>query len=219
MKNLLKYLSLLISCSLLFCGYRDPAGTQSNTSEKIFDLKVIQNGVELPIVDHKVQIKKSSFQFKFIFSKPGGVGLIASARDRIYKKVSEGTPITRLDCFENDRGAAEGLHNDGHSMIVQEEGFNYWYYDSDSDNRFDIITKMPGRLECTRTTDSLAIFPKSSGMKRDYKLPSGEDIITVPMSKVVENKLYLVFMCWDTNWDTGVNIEQQRDWLEIDLVD
>lgn len=216
MKNLLLLISLLIGCSFVFYGYKSPS-TSTGDAAKIFDIKVIQKGVELPIHDHKVQMKKGSFQFQFVLSNPDGVGVIASARDKIYKKVSGGTPITRLDYFENDKGAAEGLHNDERDMIVQEEGFNFWYYTSDSDNRFDMVNKLPGKLECTRTVDSLAIFPKTSGMKKDYSLPKGEDMITVPVSKLAENKLYLVFMCWDTNWDTGVNIEKQRDWLEIDF--
>ena len=124
----------------------------------IFNLRVEQKKKNVDIVDHQVTVKKKFFDLVFEFNQPGGVAVVASFDSTIFKQAAMGLPAKQIAGFEgigNGGGMAEPLFNPNQEILVNNNAFNYWYYEHRTDNRFNKTNRKNNLITCYRSVGKL----------------------------------------------------------------
>lgn len=172
--------------------------TKFQDNEQVFSFYVTQNGVRQAINDNAVTLNKGAFDIVIKLSKPMGILVNASFDNKTYSEAVKGTPLDKLEGFKNT-GMAEGLLNADKEILVADKSPNYWFYDTDEDNRFNGIEKTNDGIICKRTIENLFLKDKQK---------------TIKIGKV-KKPLYLVLVSSKPGENFTDRIEVQRHYLAI----
>lgn len=164
-----------------------------------FKVAVEQNGTVVPIEDGVIRLKKAPFNFTFTLTRPTPIQVAASLDPGRFDLARQGAPMHEF--MKSGTGAAEGLFNEHKLLFVGKNHTNYWYYDSDEDNRFDLVKHTEGSISCRRTIESL--FLTDEGKR------------VVPIADFDARRLYLVFVNIDPS---NGYVEIQRECIIIEFI-
>ncbi|MFA9213564.1 MAG: hypothetical protein ACEQSR_06920 [Candidatus Methylacidiphilales bacterium] len=172
--------------------------TKSPDNEKVFSFYIEQNSLKQAVNNDGLLLNKGAFDIVVKFSEPMGILVNASFNKKTYTESLKGTHIDKLEGFKNT-GIAEGLLNADKEIFVSDKSPNYWYYDSDEDNRFNGIEKTIDGIVCKRSIENLFLLDKKN---------------TIKISKV-KKPLYLVLISYKRGENFMDRIEIQRHCLAI----
>ena len=125
-----------------------------------------------------------------------------SAPDR-YNLALSGAPLE--DFIKPATGMAEGFFNKDKDIGLSSVGTNYWYYESESDHRFNKVTQVDGKFRCERQIENLFFveYPDKKNVK-------------VKESSI--KAIYLVFVSAEYQRETYDYKEFQRENLVIEFI-
>ncbi|MFM6935256.1 MAG: hypothetical protein ACKOXP_07410 [Flavobacteriales bacterium] len=145
-----------------------------------------QDGVEVPMNDEKVILKKKAFQIEVELLKVDGVFGSCSLNDSLFRiPLDQSLPESDLIQWKI---AVEPEYNQDQDMIVSSDGYFYWFYNPKVDtwHRFDKNPKVEkGRVIGTK---SIAHFFLSENNNQTTK--------SINVSEM-KQPLYLIFFLMD----------------------
>ncbi|MBW3519143.1 hypothetical protein [Flavobacterium sp. NKUCC04_CG] len=165
--------------------------------ENKFKFKIFQNGKEVVVKNHAIELEPTTFQLKFLFDNPMGILVHASFKDQTYKDIVAGKPLSQIPTMET--GMAEELYNPSESIIIEESAPSYWFFDNTEEHRFDDCILKEDIWECTRTVDNFNYVFK-------------DKLVNVSKAKV---PLYLILVSSDFDEQTDKQTEYQREYIVI----
>jgi hypothetical protein len=195
-KIITRLLLLSITTIIISSGTLKP----TTKGKPTFFVKVRQGGKEIPIINHEITLKKKTFDLIFELTKPMGILLNASFEPQSYNQAKSGVPIDKIRGFE-ETGMAEGRRNEDLDIIIANPAPSYWYYDDDTENRFNEVSKSGNKIICTRT------------IKKYFDRDKETDPKEFPITEI-NNTLYLVFLDFKSNKDYTKK-EIYREYLKI----
>lgn len=150
---------------LLFCLHFPLIGLGQ---EKNVTIRIVQDDTVLTAtgLQNSVTLEKRSFKIQVLLQNTKGVYLFASLKDSLYN-LPDQTPVPG---FANlpDMIMAEEVHNGEKEIIVNDQGWSYWFYDPALTwHRFNkkIIFLDSGRLVGTKTIKQLFLLPSRETKK------------------------------------------------------
>jgi hypothetical protein len=165
-----------------------------------FEINIIQDGTIVnPGFTGDVVLNKSPFKISVKLTKLEGVYLYAAFKDSIYK-IGNTDSIPGFDMLPY-MVMTENSFNPNEEMIISDEGWAYWYYNSnDESHRFDKdIYKEGDIITGTKT------------IRQFYEYASGKEI---PV-KNVTSPLYLFFFSAAQDKNNNLTKELKRYKLKI----
>lgn len=167
--------------------------------KEYYKIKVIQDTVQVPGSNEVVFLQKKPFSIQVELQNLEGVYLFAAFKDSIYK-LNERESIPD---FKNlpSMSMAEEQFNPDQEIIIDDEGWAYWFYDAKLDwHRFDKEVLVSGKqVIATKTI-------------KQFYLSSTEKVM--PVAEVRET-LYLFFVSAKENKKQELTGELQRYKIKI----
>lgn len=196
-KRLILPVSLAMLLALVFGA--------SAEKEASFAVHVEQNDSVVSAQDGIIKLKKAPFRFEFTVSHITLARRIcfyvaASSESDRYLGAIQGAPINAF--MISGTGGAEGYFNEKRILFVGKTITNVWYYDSDHDNRFDIIKRTEEFILFGRSIENIL-------MADQYRI--------IPVSDYPNQRLYLVFVDAGYGRSTGYT-EFQRECMIIEFL-
>ena len=133
----------------------------ASAGQTVFTLRVEQKKKNVQIVEHEVTLKKKFFDLVFELNQPGGIAVLASLDSTIFKQAASGMPAKDILGFEHlggGGGMAEAPLNPAQELMIGKGGFNYWYYDNRTDNRFNRTVRKTDLITCYRTVGKVQLL-------------------------------------------------------------
>ncbi len=187
-----------IGCFLFYA----PVGEASTLAEIQADFSVgfQQDGVNVPISDHQVILKKKSFTIVVYFKNQDSVLVNASFAADSFEQAKIGKPFAEIEGFK-DLGMAEEAFNPKALLMMSAQAPHFWYYDHQANHRFNDVMRTKDIFSCHRIIAQI--------MYRD----TTREMISI--KDLTENALYLVFM--KTEWTPNFReqIEKQREYIKV----
>jgi hypothetical protein len=165
--------------------------------KRFFSLRILQDGVEIPVKKDAINLSKKPFVIELELYGPMGI-LVSASFDETSYKLAKDKKYGVIPGF-HETGMAEDVFNKSKEIMISDQAPNYWFYDSESFNRFDSVQKKEDHLVCTRTVEQLNRV--------------GQNLI-IPLDKVPGN-LYLVFLLKQRGKSEEADKELQRERLMI----
>lgn len=192
---------LLITAFVLILIRIPCAMAQANGT--FFSVAVEQDGKAFPIKDHEVTLKKKPFTLIFTFPRIDDINVMVNVSEKpgSYDAAKSGKPIKEIKGFEEFFGMAEDYFNRSRTLMLSETAYHYWYYDKDSDHRFNEVYPSDGKWICRRIAANLM----DRDTNRSYK----------DMQDFPDDALFFVFVKGKYTEDYSQIIEKQRDYLKI----
>ena len=191
----------IINLSLIFMVLTGvlnyPKATNPNT-EKTFKVTIEQNGTQQEIKNNSVVLNRRTFDIVIEFSEPMALLVNASFNKKTFNQASKNIHLDKLPGFQ-ETGMAEGYFNTEKQLFLAYKAPNYWYYDSDDDNRFNIVDKTDHGIICKRTIENLYDIDTKTSIK----------------TKEIDKPLYLVFISYKRGENITDRIEVQRQYFKV----
>lgn len=184
----IKNILLLLLTNLIFSSIQ--------AQEKEFTVKIFQNGKSITIKKNTVKLQKKPFDIVFEMSEPMGILVNGSFDSTTFKNAKKGKPKSELLGFSNT-GMAEGLLNKEKEIFISNDAPNYWHYKNKKNNRFNAISKIDGKIICTRTIEKI------------WEVENEKEILI----ENIKDKLYLVFIIY--KMENYEEVEIQRHYIRI----
>lgn len=199
----MKHCAVFMTCLILITTSVVPVVAQTThlpEIDKHFAVAFEQNGQLVPINDHQVTLEKKTFSIVLYFKEPGSVLVNAALHPDSFEQARDGVPFERIQGFA-DLGMAEEPFNPKTLLMLSKNAPHYWYYEHDTNHRFNDVRLKDGILICRRIT--------GQAMYRDGNRNM------VPIRDMRENAMYFVFM--RTMWkpDFSQQFEQQREYVKV----
>lgn len=167
-----------------------------------YRIHFIQNGMEIPLVDDRIILEKSTFQIQVELLKVDGVYGSCSFNDSLFKiPLNQSLPETNLIQWKI---AVEPENNADKDILVSPESYFYWFYNPKVDtwHRFDpnpIVAK--GRIIGTKTVTQLFLSEQDNTKTQDLSLAA------------VQKPLYFIFFLMDKKSENTFNRQRiQVNW-------
>jgi hypothetical protein len=159
-----------------------------------------QDGQLIPIKNHQVFLKKKTFTLVVSFKQPDSVLINASFEPQSFEQARTGSSLENIQGF-SDLGMAEEAFNPKSLLMLSSKAPHYWYYQDETNHRFNDIAQQNGMWICRRIIGQVMYRDTTREMRR--------------ISDIPENELYLVFM--KTVWaqDFSQQFEKQREYVKI----
>lgn len=145
---------------LQFLVPTNPGPAASNVGT-VFTLRVEQKKKNVQIVEHEVTLKKKYFDLVFEFNQPGAVAVVASLDSTIFMQAAKGLPAKEIAGFEGlgaGGAMAEASLNPDQELWIAKGAFQYWYYESRKDNRFNKSVRTTNLITCHRTVGKIQLI-------------------------------------------------------------
>ena len=194
-RNILFLILFLVSIIHISAHYKRKTKSEN---EKNFSVTITQNGQEQVNSNNIVTINKDTFDIVFKFSEPMGILVNASFDKKTFKLASKNKHLDLLHGFQST-GMSEGLFNTDREIFISENAPNYWYYETDEENRFNRSEKNNNEIICKRTIEN--IFEPDLGTK-------------IKVTEV-NSPLFLVFISYKRGEKITDRIEVQRQCIMI----
>jgi hypothetical protein len=140
------FLGVLVCCGV---GIQ---GTTSRVTGHHFKAYIIQNGIQLPIEQHVVKLKRAPFQIVVDMPDKEGVFISASFNSGTYKQALKNVSSSKLNSF-SEVAIYELWKNPNNELFVEGTHPQFWFIDSPSKSRFNSYEKVNGRYICNRSVD------------------------------------------------------------------
>jgi hypothetical protein len=169
-------------------------------SAQNYRIHFIQHGVEVPVLNERVTLVKSTFQIQVELLKVDGIYGACSFSDSLFQiPLEQRLPESNLIQWKI---AVEPENNVDKDIIVSKESFFYWFYNPKVDtwHRFDpnpIVEK--GRIIGTKTIERLFV---SENLNTENK--------SILISEM-QQPLYFIFFLMDKNNEQDL----QRTRIEV----
>jgi hypothetical protein len=167
-----------------------------------YRIHFIQDGKEVPVLNEKVLLSKSTFQIQVELLKVDGVFGSCSFSDSLFQiPLIQSLPEQDLIQWKI---AVEPENNVDQDIIVSKESYFYWFYNPKVDtwHRFDPDLKVEkGRVNATKTVSNLFI---SEDFNSNTK--------TVSLSKI-NQPLYLLFFLMEDEKESK-RMRVQIEWIK-----
>ena len=171
---------------------------ENNQSEKKFHVSISQNGKTISDKNGVVKLKDTTFNIVLNFSEPMGILVNASYDKKTFKSAKKNKPLNELVVF-TQTGMAERLSNSEREIFIHDQAPSYWYYESDSESRFNETSLTDQGIQCVRTIDNVYEVPTKSTLKVSE----------------VKKDLYLVFISYKRGDKISERLEVQRQYLKL----
>lgn len=191
MNLLLVYVAIVLGAS----GF--PAKLTSDT-DKTYTITIEQNSEQKIIINNTVELKPGPFDIVLELSEPMGLIINASFSKKTFKLALKNKHLDKLPGFQ-ETGMSEGFFNEDKEIFISDNAPNYWYYDTENENRFNSFEKVGKSIICKRTIENL------------YEPRTSTSIKTIDNTKPI----YLVFMSYKRGNKVTDRIEVQREYLKI----
>lgn len=165
-----------------------------------FNVTFFQNDEEVESSQGEVFLKKVPFTIRLELPENCGIFVNASKDSKTYFEALEGLNLDKLNGFKGE-GFSEEFFNSKELLFLSNNSPNYWYYNSDEDNRFNSVKKENEKFICIRKVSNLSY---SDLEEKEVKIRN-----------YTENKLFLVFIQFEWNSDYTKRIEKKRLSYEI----
>ena len=177
------------------------AATELPVVTESFVIGFEQSGRFIPVKDHQVTLEKKSFTVVVFFRQPDDILVNASLTTESFDAAKAGAALKAIPGFTN-LGMAEESFNPRTLLILSNDSPHYWYYKDENDHRFNDIIPKDGQLICRRLITQVM----ASGQKQP-----------IIVKELPGDALYFVFL--KTSWtnDFSKQIEQQRDYVKVNL--
>lgn len=190
--------NLVLACVALTFGAATFPAQQKPGTKKAFNVTIEQNGVQQKIAHNSVSLHPGAFDIVIELPEPMGLLVNASLSKKTYQLASQNAPLDQLPGFK-ETGMAEGLLNSDRDVAISDEAPNYWFYDTDKENRFNSVTKSGNSLICKRTIENI-FEPRTE---------------TSTKISDVHKPIYLVFVSYESGEGITDRIEVQRQYIAI----
>ena len=167
---------IVVLLSLNGCS-SSPTKDKHSVSVPIFTVQFVQNGKTMMVVDSVVVLDKKPFSVIVRFKKPDGVLVNASFDSSTYSMAREGESIDKLLGFQGT-GIAEFPLNPNRMIFLSTKSANYWNYNSDEDNRFNIVKQGVDEIVCQRDIDYVVDLDNSK-KRESIEQMKGSDLYFV----------------------------------------
>jgi len=114
------------------------------------NVKIIQGAKTYSTQSGKVRIKKAPFTFLFTFHYKPIVQINFSKDDWTMKAVLGGMDAAYIPPFQPGSGMAEEVDGSSKYLIVDNEGFHYWFHTSEKETRFSKCFPKDGYIQCRK---------------------------------------------------------------------
>ena len=168
-------------------------------SSPSFEVAFEQGGQRFSVANHHVTLKKRTFSIVVLFKQPDDILVNVSATPESFDKAQSGAALDAIPGFRQ-LGMAEETFNPKTLLMLSTSAPHYWYYQNESDHRFNDARTENGRLVCRRIVAQLL------SERRDQ-------LVTV--KDFPGKALYFVFM--KTGWteDFRQQFEYQREYVKV----
>ena len=166
--------------------------------KKSFNISIQQHGKSVPVSKNEVMLDRFAFDIVIEFSEPMGVLVNVSFNNKTFMHASQSMPLDELPGFQ-ETGMAEDLLNRNKEIFVCNSAPSYWFYDSDTEHRFNSVKKSNSGIICKRTIQNL------------YDVDSKINTKILDIGK----ELYLVFISYEPGKEITDRVEVQRQYLTV----
>ena len=201
----MKNCTILIACLVILAVTTTPAAAQTTRLPKIdkyFAVAFEQNGQLIPIKDNQVTLEKKTFSIVLYFKEPGSVLVNSALQPESFEQARDGAPFERIRGFA-DLGMAEEPFNPKTLLMLSSQAPHYWYYENETDHRFNNISRKNGLLICRRIIAQVMYRDGDRGM--------------IPVRDMRENAIYFVFIRTMWKQDFSQQFEQQREFVKVNF--
>jgi hypothetical protein len=185
--------SVLLICTLLTGIFE--------LSAQDYRVHFIQDGKEVPVLNEKVQLSKSTFQIQVELLKVDGVYGSCSFSDSLFRiPLNQSLPEQDLIQWKI---SVEPENNVDKDIIVSKESYFYWFYHPkvDSWHRFDpdpIVEK--GRVIGTKTISSFFVSEDNNTQTKNIAIAD------------IQQPMYMLFFLMDDKDKVSKRIRVQLQW-------
>lgn len=161
-----------------------------------FNISVLQNKEKITVVDGVINPEHAPFIIQVDLHQLDGVYCYASFSDSIYKMTPADTIPNAADL--SMWAMAESTFNEDKELIINPDGWHYWFYDSTIDwHRFDKeLTAKGGEITAFKTVEKL-YFTEGEKIKKLSELddaPLYLFFVSAPGTK--EEQRYKLKLAW-----------------------
>jgi hypothetical protein len=151
--------TFLFSLALLLTTFRSAA------QEKAVAIRILQDQAEAVPQNGVARLDKKPFTIEVTLMGVEGVYLYADFSDSIYRLPHE-QPIPGFEDLSS-MAMAEAEFNKDEELLINPEGWSYWYYDPKLDgHRFDkLVRKEQDRIIATKTIRQFTFFPGGKSLR------------------------------------------------------
>lgn len=169
-----------------------------------FEVHIRQNGIEMPIVNGAVTIKRDEFDFVFTSKENITIFVNGWTKPTSYNMAVKKLYFQEITGLTPGCGMAEGRDNSEYEFSLQEGAFHCWYYSGDDNKRYNEVDTSNG-YTYVRTIKNLFYENKT--------LPISQFSVNSTPNQV----LYFVFVSNEWIPEQSEYIEYSRHRLRIIL--
>lgn len=160
----------------------------ANDEPERFSISITQDHQTISEISGKVQLKRAPFSIILEFLRPMAVLVAASDKPGRYDLALSGTPLEEF--IKPATGMAEGFFNKTKDIGLSSIGTNYWYYESETDHRFNIVSTLNGKLQCERQIENLFFVEYPDKKKTKIKESNIKAIYLVAVSAEFQRETF-----------------------------
>jgi len=153
---------------------------------------------KIDIVNSTVNLKKGPFKIVLELNDKMIIGVNSSFKQKSYLKSKDGNLIENIKGFKNSI-QKDSLKNKNNSLILSEDSYSSWYYNSETDNNFSSTILDDNKILCVKEFKTL------------FDLKESE----VLQIKDTKKKIYMTFISFNINTKTGEIEENMREAVKI----
>jgi len=199
MKRIISIIILLT----VSAGCGSGSGNVTDPGFSQFRLSIEQDGLVRDISEHIVYLEKKPFTIIIQMTGSAGIFVNASLSPESVKSAASAVQLDGIEGFRETE-VQEGLFNSEEILALSRRAPNYWNYVNDSEHRFSQVIKRPGAIICRRRISWI------QNLDADRE--------KIPVSRLREDSLYLVFMRLEWNTDYSSRVERKREYMRIIFV-
>jgi hypothetical protein len=184
---------------VLSCG-GSSVPVRINPGFEHFRVLIEQDGTLAEAADGAVSLKKKPFDIIIHFADPDSVFVSADITPETYDAAAAGRPLQSLPGF-SETGMAEELFNKDETLMISGTAPHYWHYLNRDDHRFTDVVQTEAYLVCRK---KISRYSEGQNFKKQ-----------IPIEKIRQGTIYLVFMKLDWNINFTKKIEYKRFFIKI----
>lgn len=190
-------IKIILSALVIFISSNAFTPVKDNGS-KVFYVYFFQDGKKIDIVNSTVNLKKGPFKIVLELNDKMIIGVNSSFKQKSYLKSKDGNLIENIKGFKNSI-QKDSLKNKNNSLILSEDSYSSWYYNSETDNNFSSTILDDNKILCVKEFKTL------------FDLKESE----VLQIKDTKKKIYMTFISFNINTKTGEIEENMREAVKI----
>jgi len=196
-KDFMRKIKIILSVLVIFIS-SNAFTPKKGKDTKVFYVYFFQDGKKIDIVNSTVTLKKEPFKIIVELNDKMIIGVNSSFKQKSYLKSKDGRLIEEINGFENSI-KTDSLKAENTSLILSEDSYSYWYYNTKTDNNFSSTILDDNKILCVKEFKTLFDM-------KDSELLQIKD---------TKKKIYMTFISFNINTKTGEIEENMREAIKV----